>query len=164
MFGISFSELLLVGVVALLVLGPERLPGAARTAGLWIGRLKRSFNAIKQEVERELGADEIRRQLHNEHILQMEQEAKKLMAPLTDLQEQARDAFNPQQQTDQPEAQSAPIEPSAAPTIAPNSRLNSLPGAGLAPAAPAPSVAAPQVPEASQPSQPPASPETPRNP
>jgi sec-independent protein translocase protein TatB len=46
MFGISFSELLLVGLVALLVLGPERLPGAARTAGLWIGRLKRSFNAI----------------------------------------------------------------------------------------------------------------------
>ena len=57
MFGISFSELLLVGLVALLVLGPERLPGAARTAGLWIGRLKRSFNAIKQEVEREIGAD-----------------------------------------------------------------------------------------------------------
>ena len=82
MFGISFSELLLVGLVALLVLGPERLPGAARTAGLWIGRLKRSFNAIKQEVEREIGADEIRRQLHNEHILSMEEEAKKILAPL----------------------------------------------------------------------------------
>lgn len=84
MFGISFSELLLVSLVALLVLGPERLPGAARTAGLWIGRLKRSFNAIKQEVEREIGADEIRRQLHNEHILSMEEEAKKILAPLQD--------------------------------------------------------------------------------
>ena len=84
MFGISFSELLLVGLVALLVLGHERLPGAARTAGLWIGRLKRSFNAIKQEVEREIGADEIRRQLHNEHILSMEEEAKKILAPLQD--------------------------------------------------------------------------------
>ncbi|MCY1425561.1 Sec-independent protein translocase protein TatB [compost metagenome] len=83
MFGIGFSELLLVGLVALLVLGPDRLPGAARTAGLWIGRLRRSFNTIKQEVERELGADEIRRQLHNEHILSMEREAQKLMAPLT---------------------------------------------------------------------------------
>jgi sec-independent protein translocase protein TatB len=81
MFGISFSELLLVGLVALLVLGPERLPGAARTAGLWIGRLKRSFNAIKQEVEREIGADEIRRQLHNEHILSLEEEARKIMQP-----------------------------------------------------------------------------------
>lgn len=83
MFGISFSELLLVGLVALLVLGPERLPGAARTAGLWIGRLKRSFNTIKMEVEREIGADDIRRQLHNEHILQMEQEAKRILNPQT---------------------------------------------------------------------------------
>lgn len=82
MFGISFSELLLVGLVALLVLGPERLPGAARTAGLWVGRLKRSFNAIKQEVEREIGADEIRRQLHNEHILSLEQEARKIFSPV----------------------------------------------------------------------------------
>ena len=102
MFGISFSELLLVGLVALVVLGPERLPGAARTAGLWIGRLKRSFNAIKQEVEREIGADEIRRQLHNEHILSMEEEAKKILAPL--------------QPTVPPVA---PTEPVAAPEVAP---------------------------------------------
>ncbi|AIR88413.1 Sec-independent protein translocase protein TatB [Pseudomonas cremoricolorata] len=81
MFGISFGELLLVGLVALLVLGPERLPGAARTAGLWVGRLKRSFNSIKMEVEREIGADEIRRQLHNEHILSMEEEARRLLDP-----------------------------------------------------------------------------------
>ena len=81
MFGISFTELLLVGLVALLVLGPERLPGAARTAGLWIGRLKRSFNAIKNEVEREIGADEIRRQLHNEHILSLEKEARSILNP-----------------------------------------------------------------------------------
>jgi sec-independent protein translocase protein TatB len=79
MFGISFGELLLVALVALLVLGPERLPGAARTAGLWVGRLKRSFNAIKQEVEREIGADEIRRQLHNEEIMALEQQNKSLL-------------------------------------------------------------------------------------
>ena len=78
MFDIGFSELLLVGLVALLVFGPERLPGAARTAGLWVGRLKRSFSAIKTEVEREIGADEIRRQLHNEQILQMEREQQAL--------------------------------------------------------------------------------------
>lgn len=99
MFGISFTELLLVGLVALLVLGPERLPGAARTAGLWIGRLKRSFNAIKQEVEREIGADDIRRQLHNEHILSLEQEARKI--------------FSPTQQ------EPTPVQPVAEPTIAP---------------------------------------------
>lgn len=83
MFEIGFSEILLVALVALLVFGPERLPGAARTAGLWIGRLKRSFNAMKAEVERELGADEIRRQLHNEEILRMEQELKRSASPVS---------------------------------------------------------------------------------
>lgn len=70
MFEVGFGELLLVALVALIVLGPERLPIAARMAGLWIGRLRRSFNSLKVEVEREIGADEIRRQLHNEHILE----------------------------------------------------------------------------------------------
>ena len=113
MFGISFSELLLVGLVALLVLGPERLPGAARTAGLWVGRLKRSFNAIKQEVEREIGADEIRRQLHNEHILSLEQEARKI--------------FTPTQQ------EPTPVEPVGAQTIhAPAAAVDPTPAADAA--------------------------------
>lgn len=76
MFDIGFSELLLVALVALLVFGPERLPGAVRTGSLWLGRLKRSVQSIKQEVEREIGADEIRQQLHNEEILRMERELK----------------------------------------------------------------------------------------
>ena len=81
MFDIGFSELLLIGLVALIVFGPERLPDAARTAGLWVGRLKRSFGSIKAEVEREMGADEIRRQLHNEQILQLERELKQSIQP-----------------------------------------------------------------------------------
>jgi sec-independent protein translocase protein TatB len=114
MFGISFSELLLVGLVALLVLGPERLPGAARTAGLWVGRLKRSFNAIKQEVEREIGADEIRRQLHNEHILSLEQEARKIFSPT---QQQPTPVEPVATQTiDAPVVESAPV--AAAPVAA----------------------------------------------
>ncbi|MDH0646086.1 Sec-independent protein translocase protein TatB [Pseudomonas sp. GD03858] len=111
MFGISFSELLLVGLVALLVLGPERLPGAARTAGLWIGRLKRSFNAIKMEVEREIGADDIRRQLHNEHILQMEQEAKRILNPLTPSAQPPASAETPAT----PAVEAAPTQPTATP-------------------------------------------------
>ncbi len=82
MFDNGFSELLLVGIVALVVLGPDRLPGAVRTAGLWIGRIKRSFSAIKAEVEREIGADEIRRQLHNEQILELEREMKAMKESL----------------------------------------------------------------------------------
>lgn len=66
---IGFSELVLLGIIALVVLGPEKLPGAIRTASLWIGRMKRSFNTIKTDIEREIGADEIRRQLRNEAIM-----------------------------------------------------------------------------------------------
>jgi sec-independent protein translocase protein TatB len=81
MFDVGFSELLLVGLVALLVLGPERLPVAARVLGLWIGRLKRSMGNLKAEVEREIGADEIRRQLHNERILELERQMQQSMQP-----------------------------------------------------------------------------------
>ena len=69
MFDIGFSELLLVGVIGLLVLGPERLPTAVRAASLWIGRIRRQFNEIRTEVEREICADEIRAQLRNEAIM-----------------------------------------------------------------------------------------------
>jgi len=70
MFDVGFLELVVVGVVALVVLGPEKLPGTIRTVALWIGRLRRSFNTIKQDIEREIGADEIRRQLRNEEIME----------------------------------------------------------------------------------------------
>ena len=68
MFDISFSELVLVCVIALLVLGPERMPKALRTLGLWIGRFAH-VHAMKTEIEREIGNDEIRRQLHNEAVI-----------------------------------------------------------------------------------------------
>ncbi|WP_192563202.1 Sec-independent protein translocase protein TatB [Pseudomonas gozinkensis] len=138
MFGISFSELLLVGLVALLVLGPERLPGAARTAGLWVGRLKRSFNAIKQEVEREIGADEIRRQLHNEHILSLEQEARKIFTPV---QQEPTPVEHVGEQTIHAPAATTPAAPVVAPTgsapaVAENSVEHVAPTA--APTTPAP--------------------------
>ena len=70
MFDIGFPELLLVSVVTLLVLGPERLPEALRNLGLWLGRARRSFSRVKTEIEREIGMDEVRRQLHNEAIME----------------------------------------------------------------------------------------------
>lgn len=69
MFDIGFMELMLISIVALIVIGPEKLPGAIRTATLWIGRAKRSFQQVKSEIEREINADDIKRQLHNEAIL-----------------------------------------------------------------------------------------------
>lgn len=69
MFDIGFAELLVCLIVALVVIGPEQLPGTVRTVGLWIGRLKRSLRETRTEIERQIGADDIRRQLHNEEIL-----------------------------------------------------------------------------------------------
>jgi sec-independent protein translocase protein TatB len=69
-FDIGFAELLLVAIVGLLVLGPERLPVAVRTVSLWLRQLRRSFNSIKSEIERELNAEEFKQQLHNDAILE----------------------------------------------------------------------------------------------
>jgi len=63
MFDIGFLELLIIGVVALLVLGPERLPKAARTAGLWVGRIKRSVSGMQREISAQLEAEELRQKL-----------------------------------------------------------------------------------------------------
>jgi len=76
MFNIGSTEVLLVCIVALIVIGPEKLPMAVKTAGLWIGRFRRSFYKVKAEIERELNTDEIRRQLHNEAVLAEIEEAK----------------------------------------------------------------------------------------
>jgi sec-independent protein translocase protein TatB len=63
MFDIGFSELLVIAVVALLVLGPERLPKAARFAGLWVRRARQQWYSVKSEFERDLAADELQRSL-----------------------------------------------------------------------------------------------------
>jgi sec-independent protein translocase protein TatB len=60
MFDMGITEMMLIGVVALVVIGPERLPGVARTAGKYIGRLKRFMTSVKADVEQELRADELR--------------------------------------------------------------------------------------------------------
>ncbi|KAA9002148.1 twin-arginine translocase subunit TatB [Stenotrophomonas cyclobalanopsidis] len=65
MFDIGFSELLVIAVVALVVLGPERLPKAARFAGLWVRRARNQWDSVKQELERELQAEEIKRQMQD---------------------------------------------------------------------------------------------------
>ncbi|WP_295583411.1 Sec-independent protein translocase protein TatB [uncultured Lamprocystis sp.] len=59
MFDIGFWELVLVGVVALVVIGPERLPKAARMAGLWVGRARRTLSSVKEEIDREFKAQEL---------------------------------------------------------------------------------------------------------
>tara|TARA_Y100001970_G_scaffold254418_1_gene330167 strand:- start:1293 stop:1775 length:483 start_codon:yes stop_codon:yes gene_type:complete len=76
MFNIHSTEILLILIVALIVIGPDKLPSTIRTASLWIGRFRRSFYKVKAEVERELNTDEIRRQLHNESVMAQIEDAK----------------------------------------------------------------------------------------
>lgn len=65
MFDIGFSELLIIAVVALVVLGPERLPKAARYAGLWVRKARAQWYSVKAEFEREMAADELKRSVGN---------------------------------------------------------------------------------------------------
>ena len=60
MFDIGFWEISLIFVVALIVLGPERLPRAARTAGLWVGKARQVLSSVKADIDRELKADELK--------------------------------------------------------------------------------------------------------
>jgi sec-independent protein translocase protein TatB len=61
MFDIAFSEMLIIAVVALVVLGPEKLPKVARTAGLLLGRLQRYVNDVKSDINREMQLDELKK-------------------------------------------------------------------------------------------------------
>ncbi len=63
MFDIGFSELLVVFVVALLILGPERLPHAARTAGLWVRKIRRSINSVQREINAQLDHEELQQKM-----------------------------------------------------------------------------------------------------
>ena len=60
MFDVGFSEMLMVGLIALLVFGPERLPRVAKEAALWIRKLRSVANSVKQEIDRELQLQDLK--------------------------------------------------------------------------------------------------------
>jgi sec-independent protein translocase protein TatB len=68
MFDVGFWEILLILVLALVVIGPERLPGAARQAGFWVGKARRYIEGVRSEVEQELDVTEFKRMLHNQEV------------------------------------------------------------------------------------------------
>ncbi|WP_323846283.1 Sec-independent protein translocase protein TatB [Microbulbifer magnicolonia] len=91
MFDIGFFELLLIGVVALLVVGPERLPDAVRTTSRWWSSIKRTLHNAREELEREVGADEIRRELHNERIMrELEESRREMEQAFSEVETEAR--------------------------------------------------------------------------
>lgn len=109
MFDIGFTELLVIAVVGLLVIGPEQLPGTVRTGMLWLGRLRRSFTQVRTELEREIGAEDIRRQLHNESVMQSIEKtrdevnsiANQAQAEIKNVEDSLNEEFDPYPQTDE---------------------------------------------------------------
>jgi sec-independent protein translocase protein TatB len=69
MFDIGFTEVIFIMVIALLVVGPERLPRIARTAGLWIGKMRGFVSSVKADIDRELATDELRKALDKQTAL-----------------------------------------------------------------------------------------------
>ncbi|MBD5771063.1 Sec-independent protein translocase protein TatB [Marinomonas colpomeniae] len=84
MFDIGFSELLVVFVVGLLILGPERLPHAAKTAGLWVRKIRRSINSVQREINAQLDQEELQQKITetNQRVLKEGQAIQNTITPL----------------------------------------------------------------------------------
>ncbi|CAK0744127.1 Sec-independent protein translocase protein TatB [Gammaproteobacteria bacterium] len=115
MFEIGFWELVMVGVVALIVVGPERLPGLARTAGLWLGKARYFVSSVKAEIDREIKAEELKRLL--------EEQAR--LAGVDDFIEETRQGFA--ETHDALRAVVEPSPPAAGPTVSAAEALEDLP-------------------------------------
>lgn len=66
MFDVGFSEIALIGLIGLVVIGPERLPALARTLGVYVGKMRRFVTDVRSDVERELNADDLRKTFSSE--------------------------------------------------------------------------------------------------
>ncbi|ADZ92691.1 Sec-independent protein translocase protein TatB [Marinomonas mediterranea] len=88
MFDIGLSELLVVFVVGLLILGPERLPVAAKTAGLWVRKIRRSVQSVQREINAQLDQEEMQQKIKetNERILKESREIQNTITPLPETQ------------------------------------------------------------------------------
>ena len=93
MFDIGFSEIFVIAVVALIVLGPEKLPKAARFAGLWVRKARAQWYAVKSEFESDLAADELKRSLA-ETRESLRQAQEDLRSGLTDARDRVQREFD----------------------------------------------------------------------
>ncbi len=119
MFDVGFTELMLIGVMGLIVLGPERLPVAARTIGKWVGKIKRTVGGVQREIQEELRLDEIRKktQANTEAVKarmeELREEAELMEAPVV-----AAKSNQPTEVADTPETPTAASEAPAATEVA----------------------------------------------
>ncbi|MFY9178813.1 MAG: Sec-independent protein translocase protein TatB [Venatoribacter sp.] len=81
MFDIGFSELMLIAILALIVLGPERLPQAARTVGLIVGKIKRSMAGLQEELERQVRTEELKEKLKDPYATFIDDDTRAMFDP-----------------------------------------------------------------------------------
>lgn len=92
MFDIGFWEIALIFIVALVVVGPERLPGLVRTVGLWVGKMRRIVSEVKDEVEKELRLEELKRSINQqESVDEMKRLAERVKSINSEIQTDIRD-------------------------------------------------------------------------
>ena len=93
MFDIGFWEISLILVLALVILGPERLPGAAKKVGYWVGKGRRYIEGVKHEVSKELDTSELKRLLHNQSV-QIEELQNKVNLTSSDMSSDIHNMFD----------------------------------------------------------------------
>lgn len=122
MFDIGFWELALIGLIALLVFGPERLPEVARTAGLWVSRIRRFVANVKRDVEQEIRAEELKQILKQPNPLSevheiLEETRRSLEKPVTTTADSppAAASLRSEAQSESPGLEAKPEDPSRQP-------------------------------------------------
>ncbi|WP_445116586.1 Sec-independent protein translocase protein TatB [Acinetobacter sp. WZC-1] len=105
MLDVGFSELLVFGIIALLVLGPEKLPEAIRSAAKWYSKFKRVINNVQNDIDRELRLSELRDQMQKE-MQRIEELEQKMQTQMQELQQQSALAAEKEKQTTATESHS----------------------------------------------------------
>ncbi|QJT25861.1 Sec-independent protein translocase subunit TatB [Aeromonas media] len=111
MFDIGFWELVVIGVVALVVLGPERLPVAIRTASHWIRLIRSTANSVKTELEQELKLQELHNDLKKAEQLQMNNLSPELQESIEQLKAAAQSVNRPYQPQQEAQNEIRPPRP-----------------------------------------------------
>lgn len=94
MFDIGFSELFMILVIALIVIGPERLPGFAKKIGRYVGKAKKTFENVKREVQSELDTEELNKRLAENNILKdTKQDLNEISDELKDIAKKGNEAI-----------------------------------------------------------------------
>ena len=107
MFDIGFSELVVLGVIGVVVIGPQRLPEVVRTAVITVRKIRRAFSDVRADIERELDLDDMRKILHeadmrehikklNDGVMNLDKEARDLGTSIKEDLEHAYDGYTPE--------------------------------------------------------------------